>query len=164
MENLYDIIKLPKEEGKAMYVGTYRLTLDERDRMRIPSKLRAKYPSDADLYLMQGTDCCLFLVTANEMEHILSAVEELPLSDTDMQNALRAILGSVSLIEEDSQGRFVLQSYLKEAADINKKLVFIGMRNRVEIWAEEVYEANRFGAKGETTKALGILKAKGYEI
>ena len=48
--------------------------------------------------------------------------------------------------EEDGQGRILIPVELREFAKIDKKIVFIGVGNRVEIWAEEVWNDYSTGA------------------
>ena len=43
--------------------------------------------------------------------------------------------------EEDNQGRILLPQELRDYAQIKKQIVFIGVGNRMEIWAEEVWNA-----------------------
>ena len=61
--------------------------------------------------------------------------------------------------EEDAQGRFILPAKLREYAKINKKMVFLGAMNRVEIWSEEkydeVYGIDKLDING-AVRALGI--------
>lgn len=123
-----------------MYAGNYKIALDEKGRMRIPNKLRAKL--DGEVLLFAGTNGCLFLMTAKEFdENISSKVKDIPLSDFEKQNEIRRIASTLQEIEEDNQGRFVLQPNLKRHAHINKKVVFLGALNRIEIWSEEQYAA-----------------------
>lgn len=63
--------------------------------------------------------------------------------DTD-----RFILGSAYEISPDEQGRVVIPSSLAMYAAFKKKLSFIGLGDRVEVWDKEAWEAReRFVAK-----------------
>ena len=42
--------------------------------------------------------------------------------------------------EEDAQGRILLPKELVKHAEITKNVVFVGVGNRVEIWAEETWD------------------------
>ena len=122
-----------------MLIGEYKHQLDEKNRMRIPAKLRSQLGSN--YIIMKGTNNCLFVFSQEEMQNTLSQkLRELPLGDLKAQKSLRTLFSSGYEIEEDSQGRFVLPAYLKDFADIKKNIVSVGVGNRVEIWDEETWD------------------------
>ncbi len=123
-----------------MLIGEYRHQLDDKNRLRIPAKLRNQLGSD--YVIMKGTNGCLFVFSQKEMEETLnSKLRELPLGDLQAQKSVRALFSSGYTAEEDSQGRFVLPTYLKEFAHIKKNIVSVGVGNRVELWDEEAWDA-----------------------
>ena len=69
----------------------------------------------------------------------------------------------MSVPEEDNQGRFILDANLRKVAKINKNVVFVGMFDRIELWAAEVYE-ERFKEldDDEYDKALEPLGKFGF--
>ena len=40
----------------------------------------------------------------------------------------------------DKQGRVILPQYLKEYGDIKNAVVLVGVSNRIEIWAREIWK------------------------
>ena len=65
----------------------------------------------------------------------------LPLFDEEAQKPVRKFLSSAFETEEDGQSRILLPKELKKFAGIEKNVVFIGAGSRVEIWAEEKWDA-----------------------
>ncbi|MBO5304632.1 MAG: hypothetical protein J6A99_03030 [Clostridia bacterium] len=127
-----------------MYFGEYKVALDDKGRMRIPNKMKAQIGTEA-VVICAGTDRSLFVMTESEFhEWVGKFSERVLMRDLEKQNAIRMISSTVFMPEEDAQGRFVLPQKLKEYAGINKKVVFLGLNQRVEIWAEESYE-QKFG-------------------
>lgn len=123
------------------YYGEYHVVLDDKGRMRIPNKIKAQLGSGAVTIFAGGSDC-LFLMTEEEFKTKVSDLaEETPFGDFARQNALRMFSSTVFTPEEDAQGRFILPAKPKNIAGIKKNIVFLGAMNRVEIWAEERYEA-----------------------
>lgn len=149
-----------KNKERAMfYFGEYRVTLDDKGRMRIPNKIRTQLGSES-VTICAGTDGALFLMTESEFSgRIAELAEDTPFADFGKQNALRMFSSTVFTPDEDAQGRFILPSKLKEYAKINKKVVFLGAMNRVEIWSEEAYDkvygADKLDING-AVRALGI--------
>ena len=125
-----------------MYVGEYRGALDDKSRMRIPSKLKNQLGGQA-VTICAGTEKALFLMTETQFRKwVGESAENSLISERERQNALRMISSTVFYPEEDGQGRFVLPAKLRAYAGIDKKVVFLGAINRIEIWSEEAYEAS----------------------
>ena len=122
-----------------MLIGEYRHQLDDKNRLRIPAKLRNQLGSD--YVVMKGTNGCLFVFSQKEMEETLnSKLRDLPLGDLQAQKSVRALFSSGYAVEEDSQGRFVLPPYLRDFANIKKNIVSVGVGNRVELWDEDAWD------------------------
>lgn len=122
-----------KETG--MYGGTYFHQIDDKGRLRIPSKLKATLGEKPTI--MQGSDGCLIVLSEEESNRLAEKLRQVPMSDTKAQQSLRRITSSMYFVEEDKQGRFVLPQHLRKYANIEKNVVFIGVANRVELWGEE---------------------------
>jgi mraZ protein len=121
------------------YVGKYNHQLDQKNRLRIPSRLKASLGND--FVILRGTRGCLFIYSRAEFEEKYeSRVNEISISDESENDALIELLGTVSFPEEDNQGRFVLESNLRKLAKIEKNVVFVGVLTRIELWSEEEYE------------------------
>jgi MraZ protein len=89
---------------------------------------------------MKGTDGCLFVLSESEYQKVVEKINTIPLF-SKAQSAARQFLSSGIEVEEDNQGRFLLKTHLREFASIVKNVVFVGVGNRVEIWAEEKWNA-----------------------
>lgn len=140
------------------FLGVHKISLDEKGRIRIPSKFRAKLKDD--YLLCGGTGNCLFVLNGDDYENLFGeSFLDAKLSDSNVQESMRALCSLVQEPEEDSQGRFVLQTNLKEYADIKKKIVFVGVMNRIEIWPEEIYDQRWSKSKPDIDKAVKNLDA-----
>lgn len=120
-----------------MFFGEYHLQLDDKNRMRIPNKLRNLIGEE--YYLLHGTGGCLFVMSPDEFEKIAEKIDSIPLSNLKAQDAVRKIMSSLIIPEEDSQNRFILPQKARDYAGIQKQVVFIGVNKRIEIWSEEKY-------------------------
>ena len=124
-----------------MFYGEYRVVMDDKGRMRIPNKIKSQLGGSA-VTICAGTDGALFLMTEEEFKNrIVDLAEDTLFNDFKKQAALRMFSSTVFNPEEDAQGRFILPQKLKDYAHIKKNIVFLGIMQRVEIWAEEEYEA-----------------------
>ena len=122
-----------------MLIGTYYHQLDQKNRFRIPAKLKEKL--GAELVLTIGSGGALELFSAEELDRsVLSKMDNISLFDETAQKSLRILLSSAHELEEDNQGRFLLPQSLKSYAGILKNIVIIGVGTRLEIWAEEKWK------------------------
>ena len=77
-----------------------------------------------------------------------------PLFDEEAQKPVRKFLSSAFEAEEDGQGRVLLSKELIAHAKITKNVVFVGVGNRVEIWAEEVWDKENSDDEGTDFSVL----------
>ncbi len=119
-----------------MFFGEYNYQLDEKNRIRIPSKLRNEF---AGSYIVtKGTNHSLFVFAKDYFQtQFLDKLNSVPTFDSEAQRPIRALLSSSFEVEEDKQGRFVLPTNLRNFAGISKNIVFVGVGNRLEIWSED---------------------------
>lgn len=137
------------------FFGTHNIQLDEKNRLRIPAKLRAKLGND--YYIMYSGGGCLAVMPAEGFEKFIAPFNNIPASDLEAREAARRILATVEQPEEDSQARFVLPSHCKQYAGIDKKAIFIGVGERIEIWSEQRFALKNIGSQDNFDQAVTIL-------
>lgn len=116
-----------------MFVGEYFHQIDEKNRLRIPSKLRKDL---GECTIVKGGNGCLYLLPSCEVSKVMDKIDNIPMY-SPAQQSLRALFSSACIIEEDGQGRFLLPASLKAFAGIVKDVVFVGVGARCELWAQE---------------------------
>ena len=121
-----------------MLIGTYRHSVDAKKRMRVPSKFKGELGSN--FIITKGTCGNLFAFSSDKFSALYDKLTNLPLFDEEAQKPVRKFLASAFEAEEDGQGRVLLPKELVKFANIDKNIVFIGVGNRVEIWAEEAWD------------------------
>lgn len=118
--------------------GEYNHQMDTKNRIRIPNKLKGE---ERGLYFSKGTNNCLFVYYDSEFKALIQKLEEnIKMSDSDGQMALRVFAKSFTWVEGDAQGRMILPSKLKEYAKIDKDIVICGAGSHIEIWAKDVHD------------------------
>ena len=130
-----------------MLLGTYFYTVDEKGRIRMPQKLKSQLGEN--FVVTKGSNGCLFVFSQEELKTaIYDKLKELPLTAIEAQKPLRMIMSSAFEVQEDSAGRFMLPSILRDFAEINKNIVIIGVGSRCEIWSEERWNAYNESSMG----------------
>lgn len=121
-----------------MLIGSYRHSVDAKNRMRMPFKFKSELGEG--YIITKGNANNLFVFSKEQFKAVYDKLTAIPLFDSEAQKAARKFLSSAFETEEDAQGRVLLPKELVAYATITKNLVFIGAGNRVEIWAEEVWD------------------------
>lgn len=132
-----------------MFIGQFEHTIDEKNRIAIPSKFRKQFKGGG--VISKGLDGCLFLFTKDHFSKMAQNIAELPLSKSSARLYARLILASAQEVEFDSQGRILMPGYLKKHSLVKKDAIILGLYDRVEIWSKELWEKeqNKSGRKAE---------------
>lgn len=128
-----------------MLIGEYHHSLDEKNRLIIPSKFRAEIGNE--FIITRGLDRCLFIYSKDEWEKIVNKLSTLPFTKKDARDFLRFFLSGATVCEFDKQGRIIITSPLVQYAGLKKDCVIIGVNERLEIWGEESF--NTFISENE---------------
>lgn len=121
-----------------MLIGTYRHSIDAKKRMRIPSKFKSELGSNC--IITKGTSGNLMIFSSEGFSDLYERLSNISIFDNEAQKPVRKFLSSAFEAEEDGQGRILLPKELASFANITKNIVFVGVGNRVEIWAEETWD------------------------
>ncbi|MGE5559523.1 MAG: division/cell wall cluster transcriptional repressor MraZ [Chloroflexota bacterium] len=128
-----------------MFMGEFQHSLDEKNRLIMPAKLRDGL---GDRFIItKGLDTCLFAYTETEFQQLAAKLQSLPFTKADSRAFVRMFFSGASECEFDKQGRIVIPSNLKEYANLDKECVIIGVSNRVEIWSRSEWEKYSEGAE-----------------
>lgn len=143
-----------------MFTGQYEHSLDEKNRIAIPSKLRASFKEG--VVITKGLDGCLFLFTKNKWQKMATSIGQLPTTKSSARLYARLLLASAVETNFDKQGRIIIPAYLAEYANISLKGVIIGLYDRVEIWDKKKWDTlsqkvdKEAGKIAEELSELGI--------
>lgn len=118
-----------------MLLGEYETTIGDKNRVAIPKKLRDEL--NGRIYLTRGYENCLILVDQGRWEALLKEINKKPLLSLTVRDTKRYILGGAIQIEPDSQGRFVLPETLRQFAQIENDLTFLGLGEWIEVWNKD---------------------------
>ena len=124
-------------------LGTHRYQLDPKGRVSLPARFREVFADGC--FLTLGQDRCLYVFPRAEWERRSDEVASFPLSDNDGRAYSRMFFGSSDEAKLDGQGRVTIPQRLREAVGIDKEVVVLGVRDRMEIWDREAYEGYTAG-------------------
>ncbi len=121
-----------------MLIGEYEHSLDAKGRLIMPAKLRQDM---GDKFIVtKGLDGCLFAFSQEEWLNFETKLKALPLSDKNARNFVRFFLSGATECELDKQGRFLIPNNLRNAGNLEKEVIIIGVGTRLEIWNKNTWE------------------------
>lgn len=130
-----------------MFMGEFHPTLDEKARVAIPVRLRKAFGENAiinKLVITHGFDKCIMAFREEDWKDFVeNRLVVLSQSDPKNRMRMRFLLGGASECELDKQGRLIIPGHLKEYAGMIKDVTILGLFNRIELWASEIYSSYR---------------------
>ena len=144
-----------------MLIGEYIHTIDEKNRISLPVKFRKEMGKK--IIITPGLDSCLFIFTNKEWKKVsikLSSSEaDLSFLKADQRTFNRNMFGHAAEVEVDSIGRILIPDVLKIKINLKSSAVFVGVKDRVEVWNEKVWrEVSMRGAKEAEQLAEKLAK------
>ena len=143
-----------------MLLGEFRHTLDDKNRLAVPSKFKAVLKGGA--VITKGLDECLFLYPMKTWQTLATKIAQLPISQSKSRAFARMMLAGAMEVTLDGQGRVIVPDYLKEYAHLNKQVIVAGLYDRLEVWDGETWARYKqqtekeSGPIAETLAAMGV--------
>ncbi len=141
-----------------MIIGEYKHSIDEKNRISLPSKFRKGFGNK--VVVTRGLDNCLFMYPVKEWEKISEKLSELGMGQADTRGFNRFMLAGAVEVSIDTIGRILIPDFLRDFAKIKSKVVFAGVGNRVEIWNDKRWDEY----KKKIEKQADIMAEKLGEI
>ena len=116
-----------------MLIGQYDHSLDGKNRLFIPARLRQNVRR---FVITSGLEGCLFAYTPENWKKITERLKTLPLTKADARKFLRTFLSGANECPVDDQGRILIPKTLCSYANIRKEVIVVGVLDRIEIWSK----------------------------
>lgn len=121
-----------------MYTGEYNHSIDTKGRLIVPSRFREEL---GDKFMItKGLDGCLYVYDNIQWASFQQKLTAMPNNSKNIRDLKRYFLGGATPLEIDKQGRALLPQNLRNCAGIIKDVVLIGVGEKIEVWAKEVWE------------------------
>jgi MraZ protein len=129
-------------ERTPFLTGEYRHALDDRGRIAVPARFRARLTDGATL--TRWLDACLAVFPRDAWAELADKLRRLPVTSTEAREFGRFMSSGAVDVELDKQGRLLVPGYLREYADLAiGEVVVVGALSRLEIWAPSRWEPYR---------------------
>ena len=144
-----------------VFTGRYDYTTDDKGRLSIPARLRDQVTRDGQplsFFVTVGRKGQLSAYA--EKEYNLLVDELGSRTDEEASEALRTITAETEECPVDAQGRVVLSARLREAAQIKRDVVILGVSKRIEFWDKKAFEAYQGEGAPRIQSAKATLKGR----
>jgi len=123
-----------------MLLGEYEHTLDDKNRLTLPAKFRQAMAGG--VVLTRGLDSCVEAYPADDwMELVQRELAGLSPFSKESRQLERFLYSGAVEAQPDKQGRVMVPPTLLEHAGLDREVVVIGMRGRIEIWDRAAWRA-----------------------
>lgn len=139
-----------------MLFGEYEHQVDAKNRIRVPSRLKADFKSG--YVFLKGASKCISVYPTDKIDALVKELGDVSAFDKDGQESLSEVLSSFYTCEEDGQGRIVIPEKLREYAGIGKDVVSIGMINHIDVYSKA--ERERIKNEKSYDERIKILQSR----
>ena len=123
--------------NNTMLIGEYLHTIDQKNRLSVPSKFLKELGSK--VVLARGLDRCLFLFPEARWKELAERIANLPIGKAENRSFQRMMIAGAADLEIDDLGRVLLPDYLRVYAGLKDAALIAGLMNRIEIWSPEAW-------------------------
>jgi MraZ protein len=124
-----------------MFFGEYQYKIDEKGRLPLPPKFRREMREG--VILARGAEKCISVYPLREWKRLADSLAAKAVTPANLRKLNRAIFSSAFSASFDGQGRMTLPFPLRSHAEIGDTAVIVGANNYVELWSEELWQAEK---------------------
>lgn len=127
-----------------IFTGQYDRTIDAKNRIQLPSQLRAAIDPERDgpgLYVLLGESRgTLSIFTERGFEELAARIETEFMPGPESRRFELQFYGATNYVDMDKQGRFVLPERLRKKAHLADSVYLVGQKYRVDVWNRDDFE------------------------
>lgn len=132
-----------------LYTGQFRHSLDDKNRLTIPSGWRFAHGENDVFLATPHPDGYIAVLPPAEVEKLRAKIAAIPLSDSAGQDFAARFFAQTVSLWFDKQGRMNLSAELLQHAGITKDAVLVGSLTKFNIYNSERWEKSQARASGE---------------
>jgi MraZ protein len=117
-----------------LLTGTHPRTLDDKNRLTLPKRVREQLGEPKTLFVTPGPDQCLWLYSQDGLEQLAGKLDETPATDAEARVFRRLYFAQTEAVDVDRNGRVLVPERLVQFAGLGHEVVLIGVRDHLELW------------------------------
>src|SRR5690242_7023908 len=138
-----------------LLTGTHPRTLDDKNRLGLPRRVREQLGEPETLFVTPGPDQCLWLYSQAGLERLAEKLDLAPATDAEARVFRRLYFAQTEAVDVERTGRVLIPERLVQFAGLKHEVVLIGVRDHLELWDAQRWQqylaenAPRFDAVAE---------------
>ena len=142
-----------------MLLGTYEHTIDDKNRLTLPARLRESFADG--IVVTRGIERCLDAYRREDwVRHVESRLATLDPLSKETRKLQRLLFSGASEAQLDKQGRVMISAPLIEHAGLARDVVVVGIRDHLEIWDRDAWRRELAEVEGSAEDVAERLAAK----
>jgi MraZ protein len=129
-----------------MLLGEHEHSLDDKNRLTLPAKLRSAFSEG--VILTAGLDGCLYAYPRAEWEVLADRIRNLDPLAEGSRVMRRVFFGAAAQGELDRQGRMVIPGALLTRAKLERDVTVLGVWDHLEIWDRAAWRTRQSDDEG----------------
>ena len=129
-----------------LLIGEHDLTIDEKNRLLVPSEIRKSMNSDRDgtaFFLVLGLNRKPWLYPERFYEELVFQAQPEITPGEEQLDFAHANFALASRLEWDSQGRLLIPDKTLRRTELSREITLIGAGDHLEIWNRTDWESRR---------------------
>ncbi|MEK7269627.1 MAG: division/cell wall cluster transcriptional repressor MraZ [Planctomycetota bacterium] len=129
-----------------LFIGEYEHTLDEKNRLMVPSRLREcmdEALAVEGIYVTRGFEGCLYIYPKRHFDAVVEQLQKAPFTRAQSRSLQRLFFSQAAFCPWDKQGRILIPEGLKEMAGIVREVTLVGVSDHIEVWDRERWKGFR---------------------
>src|SRR5271156_6747074 len=124
-----------------LLTGTHPRTLDDKKRLVLPKRIREQVGDVTQLFVTPGPDQSLWIYTKDELERLSAKLDQTSATDAEARVFRRLFYAQMEGVELDRTGRVLIPDRLVKFASLQHEVVLIGVRDHLELWDAQRWQA-----------------------
>lgn len=117
-----------------LLTGTYPRTLDDKNRLAFPKRVREQLNEPDRLLFTPGPDQSLWIYSQESLERLAERLDQTPATDAEARVFRRLYFAQTEAVDVDGSGRVLIPERLIAFAGLKHEVVLIGVRDHLELW------------------------------
>jgi MraZ protein len=117
-----------------LLTGTHPRTLDDKNRLTLPRRIREQVGAVMGLFVTPGSDQSLWLYTKDELEKLTAKLDQTPATDAEARVFRRLFFAEMEEVDLDKSGRILIPDRLLRFAGLEHEVVLLGVQDHMEVW------------------------------
>ena len=121
-----------------MFIGLHNSSLDSKRRLALPTRYKGLLAEG--VYVTQGFDRNLLLLTGDAFDSISRRIKGMNMADPLARLLFRMIFGSATKLDLDKNGSILVPDGLIDFAGIEDEILLVGQGDYFELWSPKAWK------------------------